>query len=103
MGYGGESGIRTHVTLSSKHAFQACAFSHSAISPRRAASSEESGTTNPAPGRPSLPATRYLLLFLFQLLRQVILDPHLGDGVQLSLEVVNVLFLVGQDFFQQVT
>ncbi|MGA7505678.1 MAG: hypothetical protein WBW57_16195, partial [Candidatus Sulfotelmatobacter sp.] len=24
---------RTHVTLSSKHAFQACAFSHSAISP----------------------------------------------------------------------
>src|SRR5207244_5772517 len=30
---GGESGIRTHVTLSSKHAFQACAFSHSAISP----------------------------------------------------------------------
>src|SRR5438034_2482243 len=31
---GGESGIRTHVTLSSKHAFQACAFSHSAISPR---------------------------------------------------------------------
>ena len=31
--YGGESGIRTHVTLSSKHAFQACAFSHSAISP----------------------------------------------------------------------
>src|ERR1700688_5053954 len=32
-GNGGESGIRTHVTLSSKHAFQACAFSHSAISP----------------------------------------------------------------------
>src|ERR1700733_1405116 len=31
--HGGESGIRTHVTLSSKHAFQACAFSHSAISP----------------------------------------------------------------------
>src|ERR1700680_3847119 len=34
---GGESGIRTHVTLSSKHAFQACAFSHSAISPRQSA------------------------------------------------------------------
>ena len=32
---GGESGIRTHVTLSSKHAFQACAFSHSAISPAK--------------------------------------------------------------------
>src|SRR5437870_3091907 len=30
---GGESGIRTHVRVSLKHAFQACAFSHSAISP----------------------------------------------------------------------
>src|SRR5678815_3904236 len=33
--YGGESGIRTHVRVSPKHAFQACAFSHSAISPAR--------------------------------------------------------------------
>src|SRR5215470_15796189 len=33
MKYGGESGIRTHVRVSPKHAFQACAFSHSAISP----------------------------------------------------------------------
>src|ERR1039457_6656456 len=32
-GNGGESGIRTHVRVSPKHAFQACAFSHSAISP----------------------------------------------------------------------
>src|SRR5207248_3082736 len=31
--HGGESGIRTHVRVSPKHAFQACAFSHSAISP----------------------------------------------------------------------
>ncbi len=31
---GGERGIRTLDTLSSIHAFQACAFSHSAISPR---------------------------------------------------------------------
>src|SRR5262244_4587198 len=30
----GESGIRTHDTLSSIHAFQACAFSLSAISPK---------------------------------------------------------------------
>ena len=30
---GGESGIRTHDTVSRIHAFQACAFSHSAISP----------------------------------------------------------------------
>src|SRR5271167_956627 len=30
---GGETGIRTLDTLSSIHAFQACAFSHSAISP----------------------------------------------------------------------
>ena len=31
---GGETGIRTQVRVSPKHAFQACAFSHSAISPR---------------------------------------------------------------------
>ncbi len=31
---GGEGGIRTHVTLSRKHAFQACAINHSATSPR---------------------------------------------------------------------
>jgi hypothetical protein len=31
--YGGESGIRTHGTVSRTHAFQACALSHSAISP----------------------------------------------------------------------
>src|SRR6185437_9627945 len=30
--YGGESGIRTHGTVSRTHAFQACALSHSAIS-----------------------------------------------------------------------
>ena len=30
---GGESGIRTHGTVSRTHAFQACALSHSAISP----------------------------------------------------------------------
>jgi hypothetical protein len=32
---GGETGIRTLVTVSRKHAFQACAFSHSAISPHK--------------------------------------------------------------------
>jgi hypothetical protein len=30
---GGETGIRTQVRVTPKHAFQACAFSHSAISP----------------------------------------------------------------------
>src|SRR5262249_45824967 len=34
--FGGGSGIRTHVTVSRKHAFQACAFSHSATPPDRA-------------------------------------------------------------------
>ncbi len=39
---GGERGIRTPVTLSGKHTFQACAFNHSAISPfsRRSSKSE---------------------------------------------------------------
>ena len=32
--YGGEGGIRTHVRISPKHAFQACAFNRSATSPR---------------------------------------------------------------------
>src|SRR5262245_45701220 len=31
----GGSGLRTHVTVSRKHAFQACAFSHSATPPDR--------------------------------------------------------------------
>src|SRR5262245_45167250 len=35
MKLGGGSGIRTHVTVSRKHAFQACAFSHSATPPDR--------------------------------------------------------------------
>ena len=30
---GGESGIRTHGTFDNTHTFQACALSHSAISP----------------------------------------------------------------------
>ena len=30
---GGENGIRTHERISSLHAFQACAFNHSATSP----------------------------------------------------------------------
>ncbi len=33
---GGEGGIRTHVTISREHAFQACSFSHSDTSPRQA-------------------------------------------------------------------
>lgn len=33
---GGESGIRTRETVSRLHAFQACAFDHSATSPLRA-------------------------------------------------------------------
>src|SRR5512147_2360672 len=32
----GESGIRTHGTLTSTHAFQACTFGHSVISPNDA-------------------------------------------------------------------
>src|SRR5579884_1505759 len=35
MGGGGERGIRTHDRVSPIHAFQACAFNHSAISPSR--------------------------------------------------------------------
>ena len=31
---GGENGIRTHERITSLHAFQACAFNHSATSPK---------------------------------------------------------------------
>ena len=41
-GNGGEGGIRTLVTLASNHAFQACAFNHSATSPPRGAHCVES-------------------------------------------------------------
>jgi multidrug resistance protein, MATE family len=51
MLYGGESGIRTHVRVSPKHAFQACAFSHSAISPTRATSNLTYGSAPYWPGR----------------------------------------------------
>ena len=33
VNYGGENGIRTHERVTSLHAFQACAFNHSATSP----------------------------------------------------------------------
>ncbi len=33
--HGGQGGIRTHGTLSRTHAFQACAFNHSATCPFR--------------------------------------------------------------------
>src|ERR1700728_4703903 len=48
---GGESGIRTHVTLSSKHAFQACAFSHSAISPAKTSEDDSSCSYRIGPSR----------------------------------------------------
>src|SRR5947208_11069685 len=44
---GGESGIRTHVRVSPKHAFQACAFSHSAISPALSGSLRSGGPFKP--------------------------------------------------------
>ena len=33
--FGGEGGIRTHETVARLHAFQACAFDHSATSPKQ--------------------------------------------------------------------
>src|SRR5579864_5181312 len=46
---GGESGIRTHDTVSRIHAFQACAFSHSAISPAPVVGKRK---TEPRPASP---------------------------------------------------
>jgi hypothetical protein len=48
QGSGGGSGIRTHVTVSRKHAFQACALNHSATPPERAKPNEPGkGTQRP--------------------------------------------------------
>ena len=41
------------------------------------------------------------LLFFFQLLREVVLNPHLADGVQLAFEPVNVVLFIVEDLFQQ--
>src|SRR5208283_4727061 len=108
MGYGGETGIRTLDTLSSIHAFQACAFSHSAISPwgktySRGARFGGRPHCNVSRRRPygrrgrsltgRLPIERPLVL-LVQLLREVVLDSHFADGVQLSLEPVDMVLFV---------
>jgi hypothetical protein len=53
---GGESGIRTHVRVSPKHAFQACAFSHSAISPAHLI-----GTNHPAGQEPAAIMTHSII------------------------------------------
>src|SRR6266516_3706737 len=42
---GGGSGIRTHDTVSRIHAFQACAFSHSAIPPGRGSAQYSEGAS----------------------------------------------------------
>src|SRR5271166_1107377 len=107
---GGETGIRTLDTLSSIHAFQACAFSHSAISPLRTrwsailaaptvfivADCVRAGTLV----RDALRSI-WILFFFFQLLSQIVLVAHLADGVQLRLEPVDVVLLVGKDLFRQ--
>ena len=63
--YGGESGIRTHVTLSSKHAFQACAFSHSAISPACWEKYSATGRLLHRPSRLRFPSARRHLILWF--------------------------------------
>jgi hypothetical protein len=51
--YGGETGIRTQVRVSPKHAFQACAFSHSAISPSVSLNLAYWAARQPAPQAPA--------------------------------------------------
>ena len=131
MSYGGETGIRTLDTLSSIHAFQACAFSHSAISPsgkrlaealwlqcKQAANREVperyiaiqshcSVLPERAPIRRttrsrSVPRGLPQLLVFFQLLRQVVCDSHFADGVQLPFQPVNVVLFVAEDLLGEI-
>ena len=127
MSYGGETGIRTLDTLSSIHAFQACAFSHSAISPlgkrlveapigtptrartlrigsaRRSAVSIVAycGMAPAGAVQALLPGSPTLLVF-FQLLRQVVRDSHFANSVQLAFEPINVVLFVVENFLRQI-
>ena len=53
--FGGESGIRTRVTVSRKHTFQACAFNHSATSPHRFAPAGYAGQVGGSEPRAGIP------------------------------------------------
>ena len=39
------------------------------------------------------------VFFFFQLLREVVLNPHLADGVQLAFQPINVMLFVDENFF----
>ena len=67
-----------------------------------AAGTRPTGTPRPSGKvRSALAAVveRFLLVFLVlvELLRQVVLNAHFADGVQLALQKVDVLFLVNKD------
>src|SRR5215469_3325609 len=114
---GGETGIRTLDTVSRIHAFQACAFSHSAISPwgrllrsgadwprpfivaqgRDSRLSSARRSTDKKEGR----TAAFALFFLFELLREVILVAHLFDGMQLRFEPIDMMLFVAEDLLSQ--
>ena len=106
---GGETGIRTLDTVSRIHAFQACAFSHSAISPvgkecQRKAPAANFIVARCAPGLGSAGGARTRKLFLFlQLLGQVVLITHFVDGMQLGFERVDVVLFVCEDLLCEFT
>ena len=113
-GNGGETGIRTLGTLSSTHAFQACAFSHSAISPSGKRRPMHACLNTPFDCNvlracslfehwPAYSPGRLRFVVLFQLLRQVILVAHLANGVQLRFQPVDVVFFVRKDLLCQLT
>jgi hypothetical protein len=110
-------------------AFQACAFSHSAISRRNFAQEgysfsilwEQAQELQQQPGARRVPScplwfeTTYnhqgrevprrkpaaSLFFLMQLLREIVLDAHFLDRMQLSFQPVDMLFFIDQNLFQQ--
>ncbi len=55
LGFGGERGIRTLETVARLHAFQACAFSHSATSPFIPGSDSRPGPLRPGRSDPDWP------------------------------------------------
>lgn len=53
-----------------------------------------------AKGEPAGAGEQLIFFFLVQMLRQVILDAHLADGVQLGFQPVDMFLFVSQDAFQ---
>ena len=84
-GAGGLPGCRTHVFAARRYGVRGI---------RRSSPGGRTGRCGAA--------LALLVLFAFvKLLREVVLHTHLAECVELAFQIVDVLFLVGEDLFEQ--